>query len=154
MTKKFKKLNLCAAVATIGRRMFRKLSTLFPLTAPSIDIDAEDETTLNIYDEERLATSYDIFVNGVVVDTVSTLPIISFTIDTTTYQAEEGMTWGEWYTSEYNTTSFYINDLESGVPTGSYIMMNDGDAFVKSTETIVSGYEYETYSRTHSGGSN
>lgn len=59
--KKFTKLNLCAAVATIGRRIFRKLSTLFPLTAPSIELEV---TILNIYDEERLATSYDILVNG------------------------------------------------------------------------------------------
>lgn len=31
--------------------------------------------------------------------------LISFTIGGTAYQAEEGMTWGEWCNSEYNTSS-------------------------------------------------
>lgn len=61
MAKKFTKLNLGANVATIGRRIFRKLSPLIQLVAPSIAID---DTTINIYDEEGLATSYDILVNG------------------------------------------------------------------------------------------
>lgn len=36
------------------------------------------------------------------------VPIISFTIDGVSYQAEEGMTWGEWVNSEYNTDGYYI----------------------------------------------
>ena len=32
--------------------------------------------------------------------------IISFIIDDTEYQAEEGMTWGEWVNSTYNTGGF------------------------------------------------
>lgn len=39
----------------------------YPLTAPTIDIS---ESTLNIYDEEGLATSYDILVDGEVKATV------------------------------------------------------------------------------------
>lgn len=33
-------------------------------------------------------------------------PMISFTIDGTSYQAEEGMTWSAWISSSYNTDSF------------------------------------------------
>ena len=38
--------------------------------------------------------------------------IISFTIDGTSYQAEEGMTWAQWVNSDYNTATpkYYIND--------------------------------------------
>lgn len=38
--------------------------------------------------------------------------IISFTIDGTSYQAEEGMTWEQWVDSSYNTSTpkYYIND--------------------------------------------
>ena len=32
--------------------------------------------------------------------------LITFTIDETEYQAEEGMTWGEWVDSEYNTANY------------------------------------------------
>ena len=37
-------------------------------------------------------------------------PLISFTIDSITYQAEEGMDWNEWVNSEYNTSGFTILD--------------------------------------------
>lgn len=36
------------------------------------------------------------------------IKLISFTIDGTTYQAMNGMTWGEWVNSEYNTIKAYI----------------------------------------------
>lgn len=39
----------------------------------------------------------------------SSAQLISFTIDNTSYQAESGMTWGEWVDSAYNTGYFYIN---------------------------------------------
>jgi hypothetical protein len=35
--------------------------------------------------------------------------LISFTIDGETYYAEEGMTWGEWVESEYNTNGYTIS---------------------------------------------
>ena len=39
--------------------------------------------------------------------TVDYVNLVTFTIDGTTYQAEEGMTWQEWYTSDYNTSPVY-----------------------------------------------
>lgn len=36
--------------------------------------------------------------------------LITFTIDGTTYQAMNGMTWGEWVNSEYNTIGAYISN--------------------------------------------
>lgn len=38
---------------------------------------------------------------------VDSANLISFTIDGTSYQAEEGTTWQEWYTSDYNTSPVY-----------------------------------------------
>ena len=35
--------------------------------------------------------------------------VISFTIDGTTYNAYEGMTWGQWADSEYNTDGIFVN---------------------------------------------
>ena len=40
--------------------------------------------------------------------------MIAFTIDGTEYQAEEGMTWGEWCDSEYNTDGFYFESYGPG----------------------------------------
>ena len=41
--------------------------------------------------------------------------LITFTIDGTEYQAEEGMTWGEWVDSEYNVINASIYTLSNGV---------------------------------------
>lgn len=42
-------------------------------------------------------------VASMVVTVEKNVSLISFTIDGTSYQAEEGMTWGEWVESSYNT---------------------------------------------------
>lgn len=39
---------------------------------------------------------------------IAAFKIITFTINGTSYQAEEGMTWGEWVKSDYNTDGFTI----------------------------------------------
>ena len=45
---------------------------------------------------------------------------ISFTIEGTSYQAEEGMTWKEWINSDYNTdgfirlATFILNSMSNG----------------------------------------
>ena len=38
---------------------------------------------------------------------INSKSIITFTIDSIEYQAEEGMTWEEWISSTYNVDSFY-----------------------------------------------
>jgi hypothetical protein len=58
-------------------------------------------------------------------------PLITFTIGNATYQAEEGMTWGEWVNTEYNTAGYFINvyDHVTLPPTGiGYIETVIGDA--------------------------
>ena len=44
--------------------------------------------------------------------------ILTFKVEGVNYQFEEGMTWGEWVNSKYNTSDFYANDIEivKGVP--------------------------------------
>ena len=46
----------------------------------------------------------------------STSNLITFTIDGTTYQAEPGMTWGDWVDSSYNTDGYYTSGLGSSTP--------------------------------------
>jgi len=64
-------------------------------------------------------------------ETSNSSTLITFTIAGTTYQAEEGMTWGEWVESEYNTGGYYINVYGHVTlpPTGiGYIETVIGDA--------------------------
>ena len=74
--------------------------------------------------------------------------LINFTIDGTTNQAEEGMTWEQWVASDYNTGF-------SGAPweAGTYVSMDvcyistgsSRSERVLSTDTIIADYAYSIY---------
>ena len=67
---------------------------------------------------------------------------IVFTVNGTPYMADSGMTWAEWVDSDYNTAGATIS--------GQYVII-DYDCvclvdltYVAPTDTIMSGYAYET----------
>lgn len=66
--------------------------------------------------------------------------LINFTIDGTSYQAEEGMTWGEWVNSSYNTNDFII-DMDDQIITGRYCIGTEED-YVSSSDIILEDYQY------------
>lgn len=75
--------------------------------------------------------------------------LINFTIDGTTYQAEEGMTWQEWVNSSYNTYGCTIEGSSvkgkgnNGSPTYIYINQNLNLTLVSSTDSIIKNATYE-----------
>lgn len=75
--------------------------------------------------------------------------LISFTIDGTAYQAEEGMTWQEWVNSSYNTYGCTIEGSSvkgkgnNGSPTYIYINQNSSLTLVSSTDSIIKNATYE-----------
>ena len=82
---------------------------------------------------------------GVTVTKEAGVTLITFTIDGTSYQAEEGMTWGEWVDSSYNTDGF-------AVFTNMYIALNasklvsansDSSGSVLTSDVIESNYSYQ-----------
>jgi hypothetical protein len=75
------------------------------LSAPTISLDG-DILTMTATDEHT--EEFVIFVGGV--ETATVKDLITFTIDGTTYYAENGMTWGEWVDSEYGTDKYYISN--------------------------------------------
>lgn len=80
--------------------------------------------------------------------------MIEFTIDNTTYDAEEGMTWDEWVESEYNTGGYniyYVTAHNVYVRMGSsnygvYTTIASSGAIVQApvspSDTIVEGISY------------
>lgn len=64
--------------------------------------------------------------------------LITFTIDGTSYQAEEGMTWAQWVASDYNTADFvvYSRLVFENVNYAKYV------AGVDPSDTITSNYAY------------
>ena len=53
--------------------------------------------------------------SGWTVQTWSPNNLINFTIDGVSYQAQEGMTWGEWVNSEYNVNKQFIIDYTDSI---------------------------------------
>ncbi len=98
-------------------------------------------------DTQDLVEGSDLIISGQAYYHWENVTLISFTISTTTYQAEEGMTWGEWLESEYSVGySSYVAD-ENGVHYGlSYITTQDSfDSRVFGTDVIMNGYAYVIY---------
>lgn len=60
---KFTKLNIGDSVASSGGRVWKKLSSMLQLSAPTLSLNGD---TLTITDKSGLATSFDILVDGVV----------------------------------------------------------------------------------------
>lgn len=80
----------------------------------------------------------------VVNDGEDSVNLITFTIDGTEYQAEEGMTWGEWVDSEYNVNrSFEINPFDNSIAYGSrYRYVGTEADYVYASDIIQEGYDY------------
>ena len=66
--------------------------------------------------------------------------LINFTIDGTSYQAEEGMTWEEWVNSSYNTDGFII-DCAGLIKIGAYFIGTEED-YVSHSDIILEDYQY------------
>jgi hypothetical protein len=67
------------------------------------------------------------------------IPLITFTIAGTPYQAEEGMTWEQWVNSDYNNGDFDIRS--NAVHRGVYCVMS-GIHVIMPTNTIVANHAY------------
>lgn len=77
----------------------------------------------------------------------SSSSLIAFYIDGTAYQAEEGMTWGEWVESDYNSEAWYFEEVL--LPDRQKIILIWGlapDIYlnVSPEDVIQSNYDYET----------
>ena len=67
-------------------------------------------------------------------------PLISFTIDGTSYQAEEGMTWGDWVNSEYDNDEFTV-DINA-IKKGFSFVSNGGSNIVYTNNQITANAAY------------
>ena len=74
------------------------------------------------------------------------ISLISFTIDGTEYQAEEGMTWGEWIESEYNTDSWVLYEAFDHyvIFDGKYFVYDNLLGEIHSSHEIVANHDYGT----------
>ena len=76
--------------------------------------------------------------------------LIEFTIEGTTYQAEEGMTWEEWVDSEYNNESYIIVNEQVYTSLGDKSITNGSD-FISKDDIIDPNIQYSIYSDAYHG---
>lgn len=76
------------------------------------------------------------------------ISLISFTVDSKSYSAEEGMTWNEWVNSEYNTGGYKVSTNTIVNSSGSSVV-NSSNIAVYYTDKIVAN---ATYNILHGGG--
>lgn len=117
--------------------------TLAGLSVNEIIEQIKDDTDLSNYytkteiDNLELITVNDIdVICGVVVT-------ISFTINDIVYQANEGMTWTEWVTSDYNTGGFYLSSYDTNAvlaDMGYYVKLNNNNVLLD--DVIIAGQVY------------
>ena len=67
---------------------------------------------------------------------------ITFYIDSIAYTAYEGMTWGDWITSEFNVDAFYF-DEQGRVRDGEGKGIYDNNKHVLSSDYITAGNNYK-----------
>ena len=72
----------------------------------------------------------------------SAVSTISFSIDGTTYQADDGMTWAQWVASAYNTDEYYINNGKVYDMRGQEFVGYGATTVVLSTDIIEANHSY------------
>lgn len=115
--------------------------TILGLETPVISLVSG--TTIQIDTIDDNATTIEVFADGLSIGEVTkeATPLINFSIEGGNYSAEEGMTWGEWVASSYNTANFVIantNQIQSS--TGKYVAV--ADVRVTTDEAIIANKSY------------
>ena len=68
----------------------------------------------------------------------------TFTVEGKTYNADSGMSWEEFITSDYNVDNFFVSSMTSTINTGNCISLYYNDAYVLSNSSIVPNGNYTT----------
>lgn len=130
------------------------------ISGGSSDANVKAVDTGDVIDDVNVNYATTTYVDGLIGDINSTLgdinsvlesiinggsgvSLITFKIDDTEYQAENGMTWEEWINSEYNINEFYILNNEH-IIYGSNIIVEAG-ASVRSSDVIKNINYYTSY---------
>lgn len=125
-----------------GAVKFRPYTVASPLPQLATPQNVTADGTVVSWDEVENATSYDVLADGTSIGEVDATPtptLISFTIYTDSYQAEDGMTWGEWVASSYNTDGYSI--LDNYVFISEHIVSYEGNPVI-SADIIIANAEY------------
>ena len=123
------------------------------ISGGSSDANVQAVDTGDVIDDVTVNYATKSYVDGLVGDINSVLEsiinggggisLITFTIEGTEQQAEEGMTWGEWVDSDYNTFNYIVNDYYGGITNAyeTYIIKYNNE-YVLPSDIINRDYAY------------
>ena len=130
----------------------------------TIPVEAGQTVTLHTTDKKFTEDLEIITSESAVEDWDGTIIVeggtISFTIDSVSYEAEDGMTWTEWVESGYNPDYDYAPNFKKFYITGDTVYQNETGSGTpidnaKPDSEIIEGYDYTLKeSPTSGGGSN
>lgn len=122
------------------------------LVAGSNPLEATDDSTMeallvseNVGKVAQFNGTSDTYVDGGYYLIESAISLISFTIGGDTYQAEEGMTWGEWVDSGYSNNEFVTSasNIRSRTNVALYVYLNNSR--VLTTDVITANIAYDLF---------
>lgn len=122
--------------------------------ATGTEMDALLETAVIGSIFKYVGETTDKYENGALYMVEEDVNLISFTIAGTNYQAEEGMTWGAWCESSYNTDGYYATAGETILTKNGELVGNASNVEVWALEEIVKDADYSVKQSTVGGGSN
>ena len=110
--------------------------------------DGKTGTATITFDIDETAIQYAGTYTGTATFTIAVkdVPVttINFTIDGTSYQAEEGMTWKQWVVSDYNTGNFEVDGDDVPVYAPGYNVVCRPDATNAWSDLVDSATEIES----------
>lgn len=136
--------NFLSNPATYGVLSGPRVKIAEGLDAQNIDAYGEK---FRVYEVEPSTLVVKEYKNGAWVDMELNLDVpeglITFTIDGTEYQAEEGMTWEQWIASEYNTNGYTTTSGNLIISLGGAAVVNSSYETVQASYEIISGSAYK-----------
>ena len=120
-------------------------------TLPCKDLKMETDVVVEAPEGAEVPTVEEWDGTGVVIEGL--VKLISFTINGTSCQAEDGMTWMDWNKTDYNTVGTYSGTLSetttiSLVVNGAYQILQLNGTDVIGKDAIVSGASYTSRATT------
>lgn len=118
------------------------LKSDIPIVPTKVSAFVNDAGYLN---EEQVRKMIENAIANIQSDENKEVVIISFSIESYQFQAEEGMTWREWANSEYNSDGACVYNQSSDTirfVEYSLDVLSPSNAPVKGSDTIISGYFY------------
>ncbi len=138
-------------VAVLGRTILGEYGGTLPkLDTPVISLETENDSeelpkldtpviSLETENDSEELPKLDTPVISLETET----QLITFIIEGDTFQAEEGMTWGEWVDSEYNIDGYAIDSSDNSIFLDEYWVASDEQwDWVYASDVIIAGHVY------------